>query len=325
MLLLALQFVLGLAILAAGAEVFIRAAVEIARRFGVSPFLIGLTLVGFGTSAPELVVNLSAAFNNSPDLAIGNVVGSNIANIGLILGAAALVRPLNAQSRLLKVECPLMILVGLLLWDLAADGTIDRLDAALLLAVFAVFLILMFRTAKREPEVVKEELAEAAPEVRPAVKRWPTWCIAIVLVLGLAGLVGGAELMVESAVSVAEGLGVSKLVIGLTIVAVGTSLPELAASLAAARKGESEIAIGNVVGSNIFNVVLVLATTAFIVPLPVSREIIVSQFPVMCGFSLLLVPILLNGLKVHRWEGGLLLCAYAGFIGWQVYRATQAG
>lgn len=318
-----LVFSAGLTLLCGGAEVFIRAAVEIARRFGVRPFIIGLTLVGFGTSTPELVVNLAAAINQSTDLAVGNVVGSNIANIGLILSSAAILRPLTAHARLLKVEYPLMLTISVLLWIFANDGLIDRMEGALLLAIFPLFLILMFWTGQKESHEVQAEIVEAIPPSSRIVQRFPPLGIAALALVGLAGLVGGAELMVDSASKVAARLGISPLVIGLTIVAVGTSLPELAASLAAARKGESDIALGNVIGSNIFNVVMVLATTACVIPLPVSSEVTQVQLPVMLGFSLVLMPILLRGLNVQRWEGGILLAAYSAFIAWEVVRAVS--
>ena len=307
-------FLLGLIVLAVGAELFIRGAVRVARRFGVSPFVIGLTLVGFGTSAPELVVNLSAALGGSTDIAIGNVVGSNIANVGLILGPAALLRPMVAQMRLLKAEIPAVIAASVALWVMCLDGTIDRADGAVLLAGFAAMMLYIAWTAKAEPPEVQEEIAHAVPPVERA------WVSALFLLVGLAGLVGGAELMVRSAVAVATQLGVSELVIGLTIVAVGTSLPELASTVAAAYRGESDIAVGNVVGSNLFNILLILGTTAQVSPLPVPPGSERTDLPVMVGFALLLLTVVVNGLRIHRWEGALLLASYAGFIGWQVAR-----
>jgi cation:H+ antiporter len=308
-------FVLGLIVLAGGAELFIRGAVRVARKLGVSPYVIGLTLVGFGTSAPELVVNLSAALNDAPDLAIGNVVGSNIANVGLILGLAAVVRPLTARMRLLWVEVPLVIAVSAGLWYLASDGVLDRNDGLIMLGGFVLMTVYIALTAKGEPPEVKKELGMAVPKLERA------WVSVLFVVLGLAGLIGGAELMVRSAVSVAKAWGVSELVIGLTIVAVGTSLPELASTLAAAYRGDSDIAVGNVVGSNIFNILLILGATAQVASLPVSEYLLRVELPVMLGFAVLLLVVLMTGQRVRRWEGVLLLVSYAGFIGWVVARA----
>jgi cation:H+ antiporter len=311
-------FVLGLIILGAGAELFIRGAVRVARKFGVSPFVIGLTLVGFGTSAPELVVNLSAALNGTPDIAVGNVVGSNIANVGLILGAAAVLRTLTAHMRLLKVETPLVLAVSIAAWVMARDGDIGRLDGAILLAGFVGTMTYIALTARKEPPEVKEELGKAAP------KPERMWVSLVFLIVGLAGLVGGGELMVRSAVNLAKTWVMSEAMIGLTIVAVGTSLPELASSVAAAARGQSDIAVGNVVGSNLFNLLLILGATATVTPLPVDAGVLRFDLPAMVGFAVLLLLVLVNGLKVYRWEGTILLLAYAGFIGWAVVR-SQAG
>jgi cation:H+ antiporter len=312
-------FVVGLAVLGVGAELFIRGAVRVARRFGVSPFVIGLTLVGFGTSAPELVVNLSAALRGNPDIAVGNVVGSNIANVGLILGIAAVVRPLTAHMRLLKVETPLVLAASIATWVMALDGDLGRWDAAILLVMFAAVMIYVALSARREPPAVKEEIGKSVP--RPE----RMWVSLLFLALGLGGLVGGAQLMVDSAVALAEGWGMSKALIGLTIVAVGTSLPELASTVAAAVRGQSDIAVGNVVGSNLFNLLLILGATAAICPLPVDAGVKAFDLPVMCGFALLLLLVLLNGLKVYRWEGAILLVAYAAVTAWAVLRSRPAG
>lgn len=315
MLLQIVLFVVGLVVLAVGAELFIRGAVRIARKFGVSPFVIGLTLVGFGTSAPELVVNLSAAWQGNPDIAVGNVVGSNIANVGLILGVAAVLRTLTAHMRLLKVETPLVLAASIAVWVMALDGDLGRWDAALLLVGFAAVMIYITLSAKREPPAVKEEIGKSMP------KPERMWVSVLFLILGLGGLVGGAQLMVDSAVTLAESWGMSKALIGLTIVAVGTSLPELASTVAAAYRGQSDIAVGNVVGSNLFNLLLILGLTAAITPLPVDAGVMAFDLPVMSGFALILLLVLVNGLKVYRWEGVILLLAYAGVTAWAVLRS----
>ena len=311
-------FVLGLVILAFGAEMFIRGAVRIARKLGVSPFIIGLTLVGFGTSAPELVVNLSAANNGEPNLAIGNVVGSNIANVGLILGIAALIRPLKAQSRLLRVEIPIVIVASLAFWYMAYDdGIISRIDALILLGGFVAVSIYIAFSAKNAPHEL-EEAVEANPH------KDSTFVSIIMLLIGLVALVGGAELMVETAVGVATQMGVSPLIIGVTIVAIGTSLPELAATLAAAYRGQADIAVGNIVGSNMFNILLIIGTTGTIIPLTVDHDAIYREFPIMVGFMVLSFLVIVKGLKIHRWEGFMLLALYIGFLVWQVMLAQSA-
>ena len=236
MLLLVVLFAVGLIVLAAGAEALIRGAVRVARALGVSPFIVGFTVIGFGTSAPELVVSFSAALSGRPEIALGNVVGSNIANVGVVLGAAAVVAPLAAKLRMLKVEVPLVIGASLLLWALCWDGHLGRTDGAILLSGFLGLVAYMFRSARAEPPEVKKELGLAVADkmrVRVAV---------MLVVVGLCGLVGGAHLMVTAAVELARSVGVSEWLIGLTVVAVGTSLPELAAAVAgrsAARRTSS--------------------------------------------------------------------------------------
>lgn len=305
-------FGVGLVILCIGAEVFLRGATGIARRFGISTFVIGLTIVGFGTSAPELAVNLSAALGGTTDVAIGNAVGSNISNIGLILGLSALVRPLNVQMQLLRFEVPIMIGTAFLLALLAYDGRLDWIDGGMMLALFLGVAYLIFRRARRESPAVKEEISHQAGKEMPL--RWPLLYLAI----GLAGLVGGAELMVRAAVELARAWGISELVIGLTIVAVGTSLPELASSMVAAYRGDADIAVGNVIGSNIFNILLILGTTSVAAPLPVSWKLFWIDLPIMIGFSLLLIPIMIRDLRITRSEGLVLLLAYIGFLVYQV-------
>lgn len=315
MLLQLVMFAVGLVILVAGAEALIRGAVRVARALGVSPFIVGFTVIGFGTSAPELVVSLSAALGGSSDIALGNVVGSNIANVGLVLGLAAVVAPLAAHMRLLKVEVPLVIGCSLLLWGLCGDGHVSRVDGAILLACFAGLAVYMYRSARAEPPEVKEEIGLVAAE------KMRVWVAAVLVVVGLVGLIGGAHLMVTAAVELARDLGVSEWLIGLTVVAVGTSLPEMAAGIAGALKGEADIVLGNVAGSNLFNVLLILGTTAVVQPMGVPGTALALELPVMTGFAVLLMLVVANGLRVHRWEGALLLTAYAGFVTWQVATA----
>lgn len=307
-------FLGGLGILVIGAELLIRGSVRIARSLGVSSFMIGFTLIGFGTSAPELVVCISAAHAGSPQIALGNVVGSNIANVGLILGIAAMIRPMCAKMRLLKIELPLMIGASLVVWFLCRDNTLSRGDGTALLIGFCGLTIYMYRLARAEAPDVKSSLEKVSS------RSLPLGVAIVMVILGFAGLLGGAHLMVESAIAIARQLGVSEWLIGLTVVAVGTSLPEVAATVAAALRGESDIALGNVIGSNLFNILLVMGTTIVINPMRVSDQLVMQDMPVMALFSLLLVPFLLNGMRIHRYEGFVLLAAYTGFLVWQIER-----
>jgi cation:H+ antiporter len=293
--------------------------VRVARSFGISRLVVGLTLVAFGTSAPELFLDLTAAFRGSSLLAFGDLVGSCIANIALILGVAAVVRPLSVHARLIRIEVPLAIAISLAVWACAADGTLSRLDGAVLLAFFLVFLATSYGTVKAEAREVKSDLESLSPADR---RRGPA-CIQIAA--GLAGLIAGAGLMVRAAVDAAEVLGISPAVIGLTVVAFGTSLPELAASIAGTRRGEADLVTGNIVGSNIVNLSLILALVAVVAPIPVPRISLVLELPFMVVFAVVLVPIMLHGRRIQRWEGILLLGGYAAFLAWRILLAAPDG
>jgi cation:H+ antiporter len=311
-----LIFCAGLTLLSLGADQFLRGATGIARRFGVKEFVIGMVLVGFGTSAPELTVNLAALYQGRYDLAIGNVVGSNIANIGLILGISALVAPLVVQMRLVRVETPLLIVVSLGFLLLCLDGSLSRLDGLILLLGFTGLITLVAMDMKQEPQAVQDELADSVPQDT----RDMAWVI-VRCIGGLAGLVIGAQLMVESAVAIARILGMSELVIGLTIVAIGTSLPELASSVIAALRGQVDIALGNVLGSCLFNLLLIIGVTASIHPLPVGGTLMAVELPVMLIFAIALLPMMLRRMAIGKTEGLVLLSGYVGFIGWQLWVA----
>lgn len=318
MLLSTLLFLLGLTILVVGAELFLRGAVAAGFRLGMSPFMIGVVIVGFGTSAPELAVNVSAALRGSTDMALGNIVGSNIANVGLILGLSALLRPLSVQMRLLRIETPVMILASLFLWWLCFDGGVRRIEGAMLLAGFLLMSVVIGRKARDEPEEVQSELS-----ANPAMAR--DLPVALLLLgFGLAALIGGAELMVRAAVELARAFGASELLIGLTIVAVGTSLPELASSLVAAWRGYNDVVLGNIIGSNLFNLLLILGTTALIRPLPAPAELVFQQVPVMVGFAVVLWVMMARKIRVSRRSGAMLLIGYLLFLIWQVSIAAAA-
>jgi cation:H+ antiporter len=309
---LVLVFVAGLVVLYFGAEGTLHGAVSIATRMGVSQLVIGLTLVAFGTSCPELSLDISAAIQGNSELAFGDLVGSNIANVGLILGIGAIVSPLRVHMRLLRAEVPIAVSTSLLVLALALDGIISRQDGVIMLAAFVLFVGYSFRAARQESSKVQREFKEIA-DVDDSVGK-----SAMMVVAGLVGLVVGAQLMVYSAVEAARMMGISPLVIGLTIVALGTSLPELATSIVAAKRQEADIVVGNVIGSNIFNMLLVLAVVAIICPVSVAASSLQVDLPAMIAFVAVLIPIMVRGMVVSRWEGALLVVGYFCFLGWQV-------
>ncbi|MFN3751033.1 MAG: calcium/sodium antiporter [Thiobacillus sp.] len=318
----ALWFVLGLAALVAGAEALVRGASRLAVSWGISPLVVGLTVVAFGTSAPEMAVSVGAALAGSAELAIGNVVGSNIANVLLILGLSALIAPLLVHEQIIRQEIPIMIGASLVVVAMALDGEIGRVEAALLFAgviAYTVFLVVQSRRASRDAE---DEFASEIP-----ASTWDRhWAVQALLVAGGLGLlVLGADWLVGAAVAFARVLGVSDLVIGLTVVAVGTSMPEIATSLVAALRGQRDIAVGNVVGSNIFNLLAVLgaAGVASAGGLAVPDAARNFDLWVMLAVAFACLPILLTGREIARWEGVLFLAYYALYLLYLVLAAQQ--
>lgn len=305
----------GIGVLYFGAEWLVRGAARLAASLGVSPIVVGLTVVSFGTSAPELVVCVVAATGGNSDLAIGNVLGSNLANIGLILGLTALIRPLEVAARVVWREVPLMLLVTAALYPLAADGLLSRGDGVLLLLALAAYLIFVFQSVEIEAPEIMDEYEEFVRASAPEQKTVRMRDIGLVIA-GSCGLVVGGYAIVEGAVAVAAYLGISQVVIGLTVVAVGTSLPELATSLVAAMRHEADIAVGNVIGSNIFNVVAILGTATVVQPIKVGRSILAHELPAVLILSVLVVPMLRTGWRIRRWEGALLLACYLGLGFW---------
>ena len=301
------QVVAGFVILTAAAEGLVAGAASLARRLGLSPLVIGLTVVSIGTSLPELVVALDAALAGTGDLALGNVVGSNIGNMALILGAAALVRPLAVQSRIVRVDAPILVVVSAGFAGLVWDGTLGRVDGALLFAGIVAYVAYTLLRARQTPEVVQEEVAAELPSPNPL------WMDLGLLVLGIAGLVGGAHLLVEGAVWIAQALGVGAIVIGLTIVAVGTSLPELATSVVAARRGKGDIAVGNAVGSSIFNLLGILGTTVLVQPLS-TQTLRWVDTGVMIATAVVILPLFRTDWSLSRIEGGFLLLGYGAYV-----------
>lgn len=292
-----------------GADRLTEGASSLARRFGVPEIVIGLTIVACGTSMPEFFVSLMSALNDTPDMAVGNVVGSNIMNSMLIVGCAAVAAPLVISRSTVKKDIPFAVGASLLLILLSLDSTVGRIDGIILLVGFVGFMAYTLWQAKGS----KAESADA-------VKQQNIWLSACYILLGLAGLVFGSNLFVDSASSVASSLGVSESVIGLTIVAGGTSLPELATSVVAARKGQSAIAIGNVIGSNVFNILLILGATAAISPLQM-EGITTLDMAVMFGSVALVWLFSFTRYTVERWEGFALLALYGAYLAWLLYNA----
>ncbi|WP_106475714.1 calcium/sodium antiporter [Phytohalomonas tamaricis] len=306
----------GLVLLVGGAEVLVRGAAKLAARFGISPLVIGLTVVAFGTSAPETAVSVQAAFNGSGDLAVGNVVGSNIANVLFILGLTALVAPLVVSRQLIRLDVPILIVACLVTFALAWNGALGRLDGALLFAGIIAYTVFMVVSSRREGQAQSAEANGTNAEQAPRANAW--FIDTALLIVGLVLLVVGSNFLVEGAVSLARALGLSELVIGLTVVAIGTSLPELATSILAAIRGERDIAVGNVVGSCIFNLLCVLGLASLVSPAPiaVSAQALAFDFPVMIAVALACLPIFFSGYRINRWEG-LLFFAY--YIAYTVY------
>ncbi|HEC07550.1 MAG TPA: calcium/sodium antiporter [Thiolapillus brandeum] len=306
--------VAGLMVLVWSADQFVAGAAGLARALGISTLIIGLTIVAFGTSAPEMLVSAVAALQGNSGLAIGNAVGSNIANMALVLGVTALIAPLAVHSRTLSREFPLMLLVMVVSWLLLWNGELSRLDGIVLLAgILAVILwtIHLARTSGVEDPLI-EELTEEIPEAMPRRRAW--W----LLLSGLVLLLASSKLLVWGAVGIAQYYGVSDLVIGLTIVAIGTSLPELAASVAAARKNEHDIAVGNVVGSNLFNILAVLGIAGTIGPGAVDPAVLYRDFPLMLALAVALY-LMARGFNhnghglIKRWAGMVLLLVFLGY------------
>ena len=318
----------GLVILWKCAEVLVAGAVGLAQRLGVSPLVIGLTVVAMGTSAPEVAASIAAAVRGAGDVAIGNVYGSNIANLALVGGLCALIRPIRVQQRTLRREIPVMILVALLLWPVLHNLYLSRPEGTTLLAVFAALILLTVYSARRDKKLATEN-TERNDEIDSrlrgndnlVVKRNTQHAIrntkrcVLFVVIGLAGLAIGADMAVRGAVFVGERIGLSKAVIGLTIIAIGTSLPELATCLAAAVKGQHDISIGNLVGSNIFNTLLVVGTAGVIRPFAIVQRLAGVDYWVMILVSAAFASVAIIGRRIIGRVGGVfLLCAYIGYM-----------
>lgn len=323
-----ISFVIGLVCLVVGAELLVRGAATLATRLGIAPVVVGLTVVAFGTSAPELAVSVGATLDDNPGIALGNVVGSNIANVLFILGGAAVVGGLVVAQRIIRIDIPLVIVVSIVTLVMALDESIGRIDGLILFGTLIVYVAWMVRAAVkgRGSDPAEAEFEESLEQLEGKLAQAGALVQIGLVVVGLAILVLGSQLLVGSATTVAEELGVSDLVIGLTVVAIGTSLPELATSMLAAFRGQRDIAVGNVVGSNLFNLMCVLGLTGIISGgVDVAEGALTLDMPVMIVSAIVLVPMVMRGGIIERWEGFVLLAAYATYLAYLVADATDHG
>jgi cation:H+ antiporter len=315
-----LILIAGLVLLVAGAEVLVKGASRIAFMFGLSPLVIGLTIVAYGTSSPELMVSVQSSLAGQPDIALGNVVGSNIFNVLLILGISALITPLVVAQQLIRLDVPILIGVSCLTLMFGLDGKISRVDGAIFLIgiiLYTTFLLIQSRK-ERNPEVTEEYEREYGGSTARSPQQ-----IAInigFVVLGLGLLVLGSKFLVDSSIAIARSFGVSELVIGLTLVAAGTSLPELATSVVASVRGERDIAVGNVIGSNIFNILAVLGGSSLFSAdgLTVSASALRFDIPVMIAVAVICLPVFITGQLIARWEGLLFLSYYVAYTAYLI-------
>jgi cation:H+ antiporter len=321
-----LLFLAGLAALVVGAEALVRGASKLALSFGISPLVVGLTVVSFGTSAPEMAVSVGAVLNGSTDLAIGNVVGSNVFNVLFILGLSAVITPLVVNIQLIRQEVPIMVGASLLLLALSLDGRLGRFDSGLLFGLLIAYTVFLVLQSRAETQAARDEYAAEVQPGKPGAwdARLPVQLLLIVVGLGL--LVLGSEWLVSAAIVFAKALGISDVVIGLTIVAAGTSMPEVAASVTAAIKGERDIAVGNVVGSNIFNILGCLGLSGLVAGsggLVVPPSVLNFDIWVMIAVALACLPVFMTGREIARWEGGVFLLYYAAYVAYLILAAQR--
>ena len=320
------MFLAGLVALVAGAELLVRGASKLALSFGISPLVVGLTIVAFGTSAPEVAVSVGAVLGGRTDIAIGNVVGSNIFNVLFILGLSAIITPLVVNIQLIRQEVPIMVGASLLLLALTLDGGLSMLESALLLGLLLAYTVFLVRQSRAETQAAQDEFAAEAKPAAPGAwdSRLPVQLALIASGLGL--LVLGSQWLVDAAVVFAKALGVSDLVIGLTIVAAGTSMPEVATSITAAIKGERDIAVGNVVGSNTFNILGCLGVSGLFTGsggLVMSPALLNFDIWVMIAVALACLPVFLTGREIARWEGAVFLGYYAAYVAYLILATQQ--
>jgi cation:H+ antiporter len=316
------RFILGLVLLVAGAEALVRGASKLAAAAGISPLVIGLTVVAYGTSAPEMAVSVQSALAGQADIALGNVVGSNIFNVLFILGLSAMITPLVVSRQLIKLDVPIMIGVAFLLALLALDGNVSRIEGALLFAGGVTYTVFIIRQSRKEKKPAQDEYEKEYGHA----KSKGHWLVNLgLIIIGLGLLVLGSRWLVNGAIAIAQKLGVSELIIGLTIIAAGTSLPEVATSIIASIRGERDIAVGNVVGSNIFNILSVLGLTALAAPsgVNVSSAALRFDIPVMLAVAVACLPIFFSGNLIARWEGALFWGYYIAYTLYLILAATQ--
>lgn len=319
-----LLFLAGVVLLVIGAEFLVRGASKLASALGISPIVIGLTVVALGTGSPELAVVVQASWSGQGDMALGNVIGSNICNILFILGVSAMVAPLFVTQRLVRWDVPLMVFLSVLVWLMGFDGSIDRLDGAILVGGAAAYIGFAIWQSRREGLRVRREYqAEFGEPPQPGPRR--LWLQVVLIVLGLGALTLGSYWLIDGAVAIAEVLGVSELIIGLTVVALGTSLPEAATSVMASLRNERDIAVGNVVGSNILNILAILGLAALIAPsgIPVPKAALNFDIPVMTAVAIVCLPIFFIGNRIARWEGAILFGYYIAYTGYLILSAQE--
>lgn len=318
-----LWFMAGLALLVAGAELTVRGASRLAMLLRISPMVIGLTIVSIGTSTPELAVGITAGRQGDGALAVGNIAGTNVLNMMFILGLSALVRPLPLHLQIFKLELPVIVLAALLMLALGWDGRFSTLDGCLMLAVGVIYTVCLYLVTRHASRLAKKEFAEEyGPETLPpttSIRRTGLWNT-VLLVFGLVLLVVGADWLVHGAVSIAKAVGTSETIIGLTIVAIGTSAPELVTTIIGTYKNDRDVAVGNLLGSSIYNIVVILAITCIVSPggLPVADQLLRFDIPVMALVALGAVPIFVTGRRVSRLEGGVGVALYLVYLGWLV-------
>jgi cation:H+ antiporter len=316
-----LLFIAGLAALYFGADRLVTGAAGIATRIGIPALVVGLTVVAFGTSTPELVVTITAAAKDKGDIALGNIIGSNIFNIALILGFAAVIRPLHIHLRSITSEIPIMIITALLMLILSIDSVINRIDGLLLFAGIVLFVFFSYRSERPESSLISEK--EVLEFTKPAPKKTSALFLTFSIVIGLAGLTLGAELLVRSSVAFAVFFGLSEKFIGLTIVAFGTSLPELATSVIAAIRAETDISVGNIIGSNIFNILAIVGLASLVQPISLGGGLLASgyiwDYLLMILLSCLLWIFMKTGMKITRIEGICLVLVFFAYITWLIY------
>jgi cation:H+ antiporter len=317
--------VIGLVLLIAGGEALVRGASTFAHKAKISPLVIGLVVVSAATSAPEFAVTIGAVINDEPGLAVGNVVGSNIANILLILGISAIISPLLIKRQLIRFDIPVMLALSVALLVVSLDGVISLLDGVFLLAGLLLHAVMSIVIGKREDKKAIADKKISTDTMPLNAAPAPIWLASILLPVGIALLVLGAQSLVTGAVNIATALGVSGLVVGLTVVAIGTSLPELATSIIAIRRGEKDMAVGNIVGSNIFNIGMVLGLPAIIFAegIPVPAAAIAIDIPLMLAAAVALLPIAFTGFIVARWEGGLFVLLFSSYMLYVILASTE--